>query len=91
MEKNKYCVNIKFSIDIETLDACIRYMLKFRPELKITKGNVIKTIKKQVYGYGINVINFPEYWGDEVCIIGDNEEEVQKWIEKMRIKLGIEI
>ncbi len=89
MKRVEYRVSIRFSVDLATLDACIRYMLKFCPELKITKRNIINTIKKEVYSKGHSIVDFPELWGDDVWGNVSNDECVEKWVGRMKTKFGL--
>jgi len=75
-------VLISFKLDRETLEAAIRSFLFYKK--KINKKSILTTVKEHVYQQGISIIDYPEYWGDDLNDIDDNTvENYIKKFEKM--------
>jgi len=77
---------IKFKIDTETLEYAISSLLYLGE--KISKKSILERIKSEVYQKGHDVVNFPEYWGDDIRENLDNDL-IQKFVEKYSSLVGL--
>ena len=73
-------VTINFKIDRETLEMAIRHCLYYKT--KISKKNLVETIKNEVYQKGIGVVNFSEFWGDDLLELDVDDEIIETMIKK---------
>lgn len=88
-------VTVRFELDIDTLRQAIRHCLLYKHEP--TKQKIISTIKAHVLQHGRSIIDFPEYWGEELQKADKNEVEkhlsslslefgLNNWVEKSKLK-----
>ena len=80
-------VTINFTIDRAALEMAIRNLLYFK--IKVNRGNIVKSIREQVYSKGMSLIDFPEYWGDDLVWNLDTDDEViDSLVEKYKSLIG---
>lgn len=84
-EQKSFSVTIRFKIDEETLKMAIRSCLFSK--LEPTRENIVKTIKAHVIQMGKSILDFPEYWGDDLSVI--EEREVAKYYFSLKSDFGI--
>lgn len=76
---------VRFRLDIETLEQAVRHCLLYKNEP--TKQKVISTIKAHVLQHGRDIIDFPEYWGEELQKVDRNE--VEKHLSSLSFEFGL--
>lgn len=76
-QKNQIHMNvtIRFFIDEETLTMAVRHCLHFQIEPSFP--NVKKAIRNAVLNNGRSILDFPEYWGDDLI---DVENEMVNYV-----------
>lgn len=76
-------VSIKFKIDIITLEYAIAKNLFYKNN--VTKKSILNAIKSEVVGKGISVIEFPEFWGDNIAdYLFKEKETISELVEKFK-------
>lgn len=78
-------VTIRFFIDEETLTWAVRHCLHFQIEPSFP--NVKKVIRNAVLNNGKSIIDFPEYWGDDLLDV--NQADVEKALELLKSAFGL--
>lgn len=78
-------VNISFDLDTDTIREAIRHCVKYN--IKVTKRSITEVIKTSVKRRGLDLISFPEYWGNEDVII--NEEHLEKVLFSLKLDFGL--
>lgn len=74
-------VIIKFNLDFKTIEGAVRDCLYNGK--KPTISNVLKTIGNKVYTRGMSIIDFPEYWGDDIWEFDYPEDEIARIVIKL--------
>ena len=80
-------VTINFKIDREILEMAIRHCLYYKT--KISKKNLVETIKSEIYQKGVTVINFSEFWGDDLLDLDVDDEIIETLVKKYEDLIGI--
>lgn len=78
-------VTIRFFIDEETLTWAVRHCLHFKIEPSFP--NVKKAIRNAVLNNGKSIIDFPEYWGDDLLDV--NQADVEKALGLLKSAFGL--
>ena len=86
-QKNQVHMNvtIRFFIDEETLTWAVRHCLHFQIEPSFP--NVKKAIRNAVLNNGKSIIDFPEYWGDDLLDV--NQADVEKALGLLKSAFGL--
>ena len=74
-------VIIKFKLDFKTIEGAVRDCLSNGK--KPTISNVKRTIDSKVYSRGMSIIDFPEYWGDDIWEFEYPKEEITNIVTKI--------
>jgi len=77
-------VHIDFKIDKETLECAILDLLCLN--IKISKTNIIKRIKEQVYEKGMSIIDLPDWGRSE--LLNDIDDYIEMYVKKYNSLIG---
>lgn len=75
-------IKVKFKLTEQTLQYAIASLMMFG-SLKMTRRNILDSVRNAVEESGTSIITFPEYWGDDIMsFYADNQLEVDRLVKR---------
>lgn len=80
-----FSVSIRFKVDMNTLEKAVQHCIYYNEP--ITYDHICKILKNKVIEHGRSLIDFPEFWGDNLLTVSN--DAVDKAISSLKLNFGL--
>lgn len=80
-----FSVTIRFKVDMNTLEKAVRHCIYYNEP--ITYEHICKVLKNKIIENGTSIIDFPEFWGDDLLTV--NKDVVDRAISSLKLNFGL--